>query len=179
MASSFKNTESLNLNFGVYEVTDVNAFACGDGSIRVCAGLMEVMSNDQIFAVIAHEIGHVVNTDSKDAMKNAYMMSALGNAAGAVSNTAAKLNDSQLGQLAKALSGASFSRRQENAADDHAFDLCVASDVNPYAMAEALDQLVELSGGNKASAVQQMFSSHPDSESRAKRMREKADALKK
>ena len=37
--------DGLNLNFKVYNVIDVNAFACGDGSVRVCGGLMEVMDD--------------------------------------------------------------------------------------------------------------------------------------
>lgn len=47
---------------------------------------------------------------------------------------------------------------------------------DPYGMANSLDKLVELSKGAKASTVQKMFSSHPDSEKRAARMKEKADA---
>ena len=43
-------------------------------------------------------------------------------------------------------------------------------------MANSLTKLVELSKGAKASMVQKMFSSHPDSEKRAARMKEKADA---
>ena len=43
-------------------------------------------------------------------------------------------------------------------------------------MANSLNKLVELSQGAKASTVQKMFSSHPDSEKRAAAMKEKADA---
>lgn len=169
--------EGMKVNFGVYEVIDVNAFACGDGSIRVCAGLMDVMTDDEVMAVIGHEIGHVVNTDSKDAMKQAYLRSAVANAAGAVSESAAKLTDSELGALAEALAGAQFSQKQENAADDYAFKFSLQNNIDPYAMSNALNKLVELyeSGGEKASRIQQMFSTHPDSEKRAKRMKEKAD----
>ena len=63
--------EGLKLNYKVYEVVDINAFACGDGSIRVFSALMDLMDDDELMAVIGHEIGHVVHTDSKDAMKNA------------------------------------------------------------------------------------------------------------
>lgn len=62
----------LPLNFKVYDVIDVNAFACGDGSIRVFSSLMDLMTDDELMAIIGHEIGHVVHTDVKDAMKNAY-----------------------------------------------------------------------------------------------------------
>lgn len=167
----------LKVNFGVYEVVDVNAFACADGSIRICAGLMDVMTDDEVMAVIGHEIGHLVNTDVKDAMKSAYLRSAAANAAGALSATAAKLTDSDLGALAEAFAGAQFSQKQENQADDHAFKFCIENSIDPYAMANALNKLVEMneSGGEKSSKIQQMFSTHPDSEKRAKRMTEKAN----
>ena len=82
LTGHIKEMDGLKLNFGVYEVVDVNAFACGDGSVRICAGLMDVMTDEEVMAVVGHEIGHVVHTDSKDAMKNAYLRSAVKNAAG-------------------------------------------------------------------------------------------------
>ncbi|MCC8143656.1 MAG: M48 family metallopeptidase [Tannerellaceae bacterium] len=177
LTQDLKQTGGMDLNFKVYYVVDVNAFACGDGSIRVCGGLLEVMDDAEVLAVIGHEIGHVVNTDVKDAMKNAYLTSAAKNAAGATGGVAEKLSDSQLGDLAQVLSGAQFSQKQENAADDYAFEFCIANEIDPYAMSNALNKLVELSSGRgeKASRVSQMFSTHPDSEKRAKRMKEKAD----
>lgn len=178
LTANIKEANGLPLNFKVYYVVDVNAFACGDGSIRVCGGLMEVMDDAEVMAVLGHEIGHVVNKDTKDAMKNAYLTSAAKNVVGATGSVASALTDSQLGELAEAFSGAQFSQKQENAADDYAFDFCVKNNIDPYGMANALDKLVELSGGAQASTVQKMFSSHPDSEKRAKRMREKADKHK-
>ncbi len=38
--------DRLPLNFKVYLVVDVNAFACGDGSIRVFSSLMDLMTDD-------------------------------------------------------------------------------------------------------------------------------------
>lgn len=57
--------------------------------------------------------------------------------------------------------GAQFSQKQENAADDYAFDFCLQQNVDPYAMSKALNKLVELSnaGGEKATRIQKMFSS--------------------
>ena len=59
--------DGLELNFKVYEVADVNAFACGDGSVRVFSSLMDLMDDRQLMGVIGHEIGHVVHADTKDA----------------------------------------------------------------------------------------------------------------
>ena len=89
---------------------------------------------------------------------------------------AAKLSDSEVGKLVEAFTGAKFSQKQEYEADDYAFDFCVKNGFDPYAMSNALKKLVELSNGEKASTVQKMFSSHPDSAKRAERMKEKADA---
>jgi len=54
---------------------------------------------------------------------------------------------------------------------------CIEHGFDPYGMARSLEKLVELSKGEKASTIQKMFSSHPDSEKRAARVREKADEL--
>lgn len=169
--------DGMKVNVAVYEVIDVNAFATGDGSVRVCAGLMDVMTDEEIFAVIGHEFGHIVNTDVKDAMKSAYLRSAVANAAGSVSETVSKLSDSEFGAIAESLASAQFSQKQENQADDFAFEFCVRNNVDPYAMHKALNRLVELfeSNGETSSKVQQMFSTHPGSQKRSARMKEKAD----
>lgn len=180
LTGDITEVNGLKLNFKVYQVTDVNAFACGDGSIRVFSSLMDVMDDDQLMAIIGHEIGHVINTDTKDAMKNAYLASAARNAVGSTGGTAARLTESELGDLAQAFSGAQFSQKQEYAADEYGFNFSVKHGYSPYAMANALQALVDLSesGGQRSSSVQKMFSSHPDSANRSKRMKEKADAYR-
>jgi putative metalloprotease len=179
LTQNIKDVNGLPLNFKVYHVIDINAFACGDGSIRVFSSLMDLMDDDELMAIIGHEIGHIAGTDVKDALKNAYLTSAAIHAAGAASNTVSKLSDTQLKELTESFVGAQFSQKQEYAADEYGFKTCVDNGFSPYGMANALTKLVELSQGAKASAVQQMFSSHPDSEKRAQRMKEKADAYVK
>ena len=159
---------------------DVNAFACGDGSVRVCGGLMKIMDDNEVLAVIGHEIGHVLYTDSKDAMKQAYLTSASKNAVGAANNTVAKLTDSQLGSLAETLASAQYSQKQENAADDYGFEFSIANGIDPYSMYNSLNKLLELSvEAPKSSKFRQLFSSHPETQKRVKRMKEKADEYTK
>ena len=160
LTGHIKEVDGLKLNFGVYEVVDVNAFACGDGSVRICAGLMDVMTDEEVMAVVGHEIGHVVHTDSKDAMKNAYLRSAVKNAAGASSDKVAKLTDSE---------------KHESEADDYGVEFCVKNGIDPYAMANSLTKLSELSkDAPQASYLQKMFSSHPDTMKRIERAKAKA-----
>lgn len=72
LTKGFKEVNGMPLNFKVYLVTDINAFASGDGSVRVFSSLMDIMDDDELMGVIGHELGHVANTDVKDAMKQAY-----------------------------------------------------------------------------------------------------------
>lgn len=117
-----KEVNGIKLDTQPYYVVDINAFACANGSIRVFAGLMEVMTDDEILAVIGHEIGHVVNKDSKDAFKTALLSSALKDAVSSTDGAAADLSDSQLGVLGEALGNAQFSQKQEKAANKYGFE---------------------------------------------------------
>lgn len=166
--------DGLPLNFKVYETKEINAFACGDGSIRVYSGLMDVMDDDQLIAIIGHEIGHVVHQDTKNAMKRAYLASAASDMIGAA-GTLGALTQGVAGSLAEAYVSAQFSQKQEFAADEYGFNFAVEHGHTPYSMATALEKLVTLSSGSQAPAVARMFASHPDSGTRAARMREKAD----
>ena len=158
--------KELNLNILSYYVTDVNAFACANGDVRVFAALMDIMTDDEILAVIGHEIGHVVNKDSKDAFVTALRMSALKDAAGAVGgNTVTKLTNSQLGDLAEALANAQYSQKQENEADAYGYEFLKKCGKDPANMASSLGVLLKLqeeAGSPENSKFQKLFSSHPD-----------------
>ncbi len=68
--------DGMPVNMKVYKTEEINAFACGAGSIRVYSGLMDVMDDDELVAIIGHEIGHVHNQDTKKSIKAAYLASA-------------------------------------------------------------------------------------------------------
>lgn len=85
------------LNFKVYKTSAVNAFATADGSIRVFSGLMDRLGDDELMAIVGHEMGHVRNHDTIGAMRKAYLASAARNALGAVGGALGALSASQLG----------------------------------------------------------------------------------
>jgi len=99
------------LNYKVYLTKDVNAFATADGSVRAFSGLMDIMDDNQLLAVIGHEIGYVANHDSRDAMKAALRKSALIGAVSSQSDKVAKITDSQYGQMASAILDSKYSRK--------------------------------------------------------------------
>jgi len=41
--SKHQSEGGLKLNFKVYKITDINAFACADGSVRVFSSLMDII----------------------------------------------------------------------------------------------------------------------------------------
>lgn len=178
LTKGLENYGGLSLNFQTYIKNEVNAFASGDGSVRVYSGLMDVMDDDQLMAIVGHEIGHVYNQDVKDAVKAQYMALAATQAVGSLGSTAAALSDGALGQIAQSYMNAQYSQKQENEADDYGFRFTVDSGRDPYAMARSMQKLQELSGGGvSAGGLMQAFSSHPDTAGRERRMRQQADAL--
>lgn len=173
ITAGLTNEDDIKLNFKVYKVVDINAFACADGSVRVFAGLMDLMTDDEIRGVIGHEIGHVAGGDAKDAMRTAYLTSAAKDAAASQGGAVGSLSQSQLGGLAEALVNAQFSQKQESQADEYGFDFLKKHKFSLTAMADAFRKLKELE--DKASEddkgkKSQLFSSHPSTEKRIKKM---------
>jgi len=174
LTEGITNVEDMPLNFKVYNVIDVNAFACADGSIRVFSSLMDIMSDDELLGVIGHEIGHVAHKDSKSAFKTALLTSALKDGIASANGKAAALTESQLGSLGEALVSAKHSQKAEKAADDYGYEFLKKAGKNPWAMALSFKRLKELQGEAKTSKLNQLFSSHPDLDERIARMESRA-----
>lgn len=174
--AKFHNISDMNLNYKVYQSSTVNAFASGDGSIRVYSGLMDVMSDDELFAVIGHELGHLKNKDVRDAYRTAYLVVAARYGISAFSQTAGAISQGFLGDLAQQLAESAYSRKQEYEADEASFQYCVTNGVDPFAMYKALNVLISLNGSSTQGIVAQMFATHPDSAKRATRIKEMAEA---
>ncbi|MDE7466761.1 MAG: M48 family metalloprotease, partial [Muribaculaceae bacterium] len=73
LTEGLTEADGLPLNFKVYEVIDVNAFACPDGSVRVFSSLMDIMSDEELLGVIGHEIGHEAKHHSKKGFKQSLL----------------------------------------------------------------------------------------------------------
>lgn len=168
------STEGVNLNYKVYLVRDINAFACADGSVRVFAGLMDIMDDNELLAVIGHEIGHVVNHDTRDAIKAAYKKEALLDAASSQSGKIETLTGSQLGKIGSAMIDSKHSRKQESQADSFSYDFMKKNGYDVNAVESAFRILQNLSEGAESSFMTKMMSSHPDSGKRADDAKKKA-----
>ena len=173
----FHNIDGLCDNYKVYQSNTVNAFASGDGSVRVYSGLMDAMNDDELFAVIGHELGHLKNKDVRDAYRTAYLIVAARYGIAAVNTTAGAISTGFLGDIGQELASNAYSRKQEYEADEAAFQFCITNGVDPFAMYHALNVLIALNGNSGTQIkVAQMFATHPDSQKRAARIKEMAEA---
>jgi len=172
LVEGITEADGIPLNFKVYNVIDVNAFACPDGSVRVFAALMDIMNDDELLGVIGHEIGHVLKRHSKNAFKTQLLTGAMKDAVASTGGKAAALTDSQLGTLGEALINAKYSQKQESEADDCGYDFLVKNGKNPWGIVMSFEKLQSLEGNStqKASAVTKMFSSHPETKARIEKM---------
>lgn len=170
-----KNENGLALNYKVYKVSEVNAFATADGSVRVFSGLMDIMDDYELLAVIGHEIGHVANHDSRDAIKAAYKKEALIDAVSSQSDKLAAITDGQLAKLGSAMIDSKHSRKQETEADYYSYDFMKRNNYDVNAVESAFAILAKRSQGADASFLDRMISSHPDSQQRADNARKRAE----
>lgn len=174
LTAGVTQADGIPLNFKVYETTDVNAFACPDGSVRVYSGLMDKMTDTELAGIIGHEIGHVVKRHSREAFKKQLMTEAVKDGVASVHEAVAALTDSQLGALGTALINARYSRKQEEEADNFGYDYLVYQGYNPWGMVSAFEKFQAMEGGagmaSPVTYVQKMFSSHPDTQSRIEAM---------
>ncbi|MBQ1636665.1 MAG: M48 family metalloprotease [Bacteroidales bacterium] len=181
LMSKIKTVDGMPINLKVYRTKEINAFACGDGSIRVYSGLMDAMDDAELMAVIGHEIGHVVHKDTKNAMKKTYMAYAARIALGSTGSVIGQLSTSVLGDIAQSYLNAQYSQKQEFAADEHGFQFAIDQGYSPYSMYNSLMKLLKLNGesADRPSGTQTAFSSHPATQERAARMKAAAEAYGK
>lgn len=157
-------------SFDVINNKAVNAFALPGGPVFFYTGLFEKFkTEDQLAAVLAHELTHV----RKEHWANAYAAQqrrALGlsvllillRANRTVTDLASIGND--------LLVTLPFARRDETQADDVGFEMMAKAGYNPKGMAEVFQILRESAKGGKPP---EFLSTHPDDKNRIKRIEDK------
>ncbi len=150
--------DGIRLDYKVYLVRDVNAFAMANGCVRVFAGLMDKATDDEIRGVLGHEIGHAKLGHTKAKMKTAYLTRAARQGAAATGGAAGQIAESDLGGFAEEIVNAQFSQKEESEADVYGYHFMVRHRFDPAAMVSLFKKLP--SGGG-------LMSSHPASPDRA------------
>ncbi|SLN18881.1 Metalloprotease LoiP precursor [Aquimixticola soesokkakensis] len=146
----------LDITFTVLDSDIVNAFALPGGRIVVFSGLIyESESADEVAAVIAHEIGHVVHRDpTRAALRTAGSFGVLGLLFGDFAGGSVVL------MLANQVVEARYSQEAEAQADAFAHALLPKVGVSPAELAKLFEYLRDEYGED--SGIVKHFSSHPE-----------------
>jgi len=133
----------------------VNAFALPGGRIIFFRGLFEEAENpEEVAAIFAHELGHVVNRDpTRDALRLAGSIGVLGLIFGDFAGGTVVL------LLANQLINAQYSQAAETGADDYAHALLTEAGLPPAALGTFFERLMEEYGDAEGLAAH--FSTHP------------------
>lgn len=165
---TFPKIKNVKFNVKVYktEPGNLNAFATPDGSIRFHSALMDVMTDDQLLAVLGHEIGHVVEKHSFNQMRKALLASAAVKGGAGATNVGTQAYNIGGGDLADRFLQSSFSRKDEISADKYSLKILTGAGEKPEAMLDAIGVLKKEFGNGGG-----MMSSHPSNNNRIKRLK--------
>ena len=147
-------------HFSLLDSPEANAFSAPGGIIFLTRGIVDLAGNeDELAAILAHEIQHVVTKDPLKAIKSQRMKAlgtfAAGEAVGSGSQVMQVFQDSVM-DISGTLLQKGYSRGQEKSADLDALELMAATGYEPAALLAMLEKVKGLEK-KKAKA----FSAHP------------------
>lgn len=151
----------------------VNAFAFPGGLLVVYSGIIEKMASAEDFAaLLAHELAHVIHRDSLKALVRQLGLGTLLAIVGSDSAGVAR-------EVVRLLINNSFSREQEQRADNFAANLLMKAGIDPGHLASLLSSLKEgKKGVVDPKGVWKYLNTHPDIDSRIKAAQGKSRAFK-
>jgi predicted Zn-dependent protease len=157
----------------VFDSEQVNAFALPGGKIGVYTGILKVAENqDQLGAIIGHEVGHVIEHHSNERMSSSKLSQTgmavvdTAMAAGNVENRNLWMSGLGLGLQYGVLMP--YGRTHESEADIVGQDLMAKSGFKPSAAIDLWQNMAKLSNG----APPEFMSTHPSNKTRIKQLTE-------
>jgi predicted Zn-dependent protease len=164
-------------HFVVMDTDEVNALACPGGTIFISKGLLaKASSEDEVAAILAHEIAHVTLRHGLEQIKKSNLASAfqyLGSgalqAAGSNNDDLAKLAtvfDDSVKDVVGALITTGYSREAEEQADHKGREYLAGAGYDPQALSRVLAKMGEVGGEGG------MFATHPSPQDRQATLRD-------
>lgn len=173
---------NLDYKFNVVNSSEVNAYALPGGKISITRGLLSRMENeDQMAAVLAHEITHVAARHSAQAYTKsmaANLVLSLGQYYLEAKNVKYREYYGTAGALAANLVFLKYSRDNEREADEYGMEYMIKAGYNPAGMVQTMEILQDLSK-KEPSKLEIMFLSHPPSAERVVAAKERISSQHK
>lgn len=155
----------------VFDSEQVNAFALPGGKIGVYTGILNVTENqDQLAAIMGHEVGHVLEHHSNERL-SADKLSNVGLAVAAIAIGASEVENKGLWVAGLGIGVQygvimPYSRSHESEADIVGQDLMARSGFDPQASVKLWQNMAKLS----KSSPPEFMSTHPSNETRIKQL---------
>jgi Zn-dependent protease with chaperone function len=141
---------------------DFNAFALPDGTIVLLDGLAEKMTSAELYAVVGHELGHVVHRHSMQwLLRQVGLLALAGVMWGDVSNLGAS--------FAAGVQDLHYARDAEREADAFAIDFLRRAGVPTSSLADSFEVIAKEQERN--GEIPEFLSSHPTTAERLQRAR--------
>jgi predicted Zn-dependent protease len=166
--------DSAGWNWEVQVINDpktVNAFCMAGGKMAIYSGMWEKLkaTDEEIAAVMGHEIGHALASHTSERMSVAYSTT-IGTTIAAIA-LGARQDTAALMQTAAAVAiQLPNSRESETEADQIGIELAARAGYDPAAAATLWEKMGKLGGGNPP----EFLSTHPSPQNRAARLKELA-----
>lgn len=151
--------QDIKYHFRVLENKDANALSTPGGYVYVNSGLMQRASDDELAAVMAHEIGHIAARHSVMAMQSNMATSLI--AALVFSNVKTEKEVRQGAAVALNLVMLGYSREDEFEADKLGVKYAYRAGFDPYGMANFLEKLQRENKENPLDKGLVYLKSHP------------------
>lgn len=152
------------LNFRSSKIFGANAFALPGGIIVVSDDLIDISESDEeVLAILAHEIGHV---ELRHTIRSIMQDSIIAATVAVITSDAATLSVAVAG-LPAVLAQRKYSRKFETDADTFAFELLRRKGYSPAAFAAIMERLTMKRG--EGSSTFNYFRTHPVTEERLNR----------
>ena len=159
--------------FGVLDDGEVNAFAAPGGYVLITRGLYQLLADDaEVAAVIAHELGHVVQRDHYEVIRKQEVAGTTKDIAlsqvqvgGGVAGSYAK---EYVGKHGAAIMLTGLDREAEYRADEAAGVYLARAGFDPLALYSVLQKMTAL--GTRSSRMAQLYSTHPPLDQRLARL---------
>jgi Zn-dependent protease with chaperone function len=163
--------EYYHLEFRASKMLGPNAIALPGGTIVITDDMVKAAEDDdEVLAVLAHEIGHV---ELRHTMRSVLQNSLVAAGAAAVTSDAASLSAAVAG-LPVLFAQTKYSRNFETAADDFAFKLLKQKGYSPLAFASIMERLSQKHEKETGTGRFAYLSTHPLTAERVQRARDAA-----
>lgn len=158
-------------HFAVLNIDEQNAYACPGGLIFITKGLLKILQNeDQLAAVLAHEVAHVAHRHSIKSIKRSRWTNFAFFAAGEAASNLTPSDVQQItgvfqdvvSDISKQVIMSGYSQGDEKDADTSGMKYAGHTGYNPEEMIAFFNVMESKGLGTKSGP----FSSHPDNQSR-------------